>query len=254
MKETCLGLHNRAAAERMMHGTDSVGFQSPQGIYGCWRSKVVLSQSRFVFEISSPAAFHRPTMNTQTPAIDESHILALERPHPGLWKYYLICAILTGPAIIITLPFLYFRYHTLRYRFDAEGIHMRVGILFRREINLTYARIQDIHLKSSFIQRWLGLANLEIQTASGSAAAELVIEGFKEFEAIRDFLYIRMRGYQTHGKRGAGIPTATTPGTESNAEVVPLLQAIRDELRQTRLVLESASNATQPPTNPPGHV
>jgi len=233
---------------------NSVGFQSPQGIYA-WRRLIgVLPPPGFVFEKSSPPEFHRPSMNTQTPAIDESHILALERPHPGLWKYYLICAILTGPAIIITLPFLYFRYHTLRYRFDAEGIHMRVGILFRREINLTYARIQDIHLKSSFIQRWLGLANLEIQTASGSAAAELVIEGFKEFEAIRDFLYIRMRGYQTHGKRGAGIPTATTAGTESNAEVVPLLLAIRDELRQTRLVLESASNATQPPTNPPGHV
>src|SRR5688572_25443077 len=132
-------------------------------------------------------------------------IISLERPCPALWKYYVITAVLTGPAIIITLPFLYFRYCTLRYRFDEEGIHMRVGILFRREVNLTYARIQDIHLRSNFIQRWLGLANVQIQTASGSATAEVVIEGFKEYELIRDFLYTRMRGYQA--KHSADVET-----------------------------------------------
>src|SRR6266478_8072627 len=131
-------------------------------------------------------------MNTEP--VPES-ILRLERPHPALWTYYIITSIFTGPGIIAALPYLYFRYHTLRYTFDEEGIHMRVGILFRREVNLTYARIQDIHLQSGLLQRWLGLADIQIQTASGSADAELVIEGFKEYEAIRDFLYTRMRGY-----------------------------------------------------------
>ena len=70
-------------------------------------------------------------------------IFALERPDPKLWTLYLIRSVLTGPAILISLPLLYFRYYTLRYRFDDEGVHMRVGILFRREVNLTYARIQD---------------------------------------------------------------------------------------------------------------
>ena len=118
----------------------------------------------------------------------EEQIFALERPHPDLWKLYVIRAIFSGPFIVAVLPYLYFRYYTLRYRFDAEGIHMRVGILFRREVNVTYTRIQDIHLSSGIIQRWLGLADVQIQTASGSAGAELVIEGFKEFSAIRDFL------------------------------------------------------------------
>src|SRR5689334_13919847 len=125
-------------------------------------------------------------------------ILSIDRPQEVLWKYYIIRAVLTGPGLIVALPYLFFRYHTLRYRFDAEGIHMKVGILFRREINLTYSRIQDIHLRSGLIQRWLGLADVQIQTASGSAGPELVIEGFKEYEAIRDFLYTRMRGYQSH--------------------------------------------------------
>ncbi|MCI0745526.1 MAG: PH domain-containing protein [Verrucomicrobia subdivision 3 bacterium] len=166
-------------------------------------------------------------------ALDE-RIMRLERPHASLWKYYVIRAILTGPGIVATLPYLFFRYHTLRYRFDEEGIHMRFGILFRREINLTYARIQDIHLKSGFIQRWLGLADVEVQTASGSATAEIVIEGFKEFAEIRDFLYTRMRGYQA---QRVSPKAPSTPPT--NNELKTLLTGIRDELRRTREALEA---------------
>ncbi len=63
--------------------------------------------------------------------MDERKIFAIERPHRRLWKLYLIRSILTGPAIFISLPLYWFRYHTLRYSFDEEGIHMRWGILFR---------------------------------------------------------------------------------------------------------------------------
>jgi putative membrane protein len=175
--------------------------------------------------------------------LQSQKIFALERPDPALWNLYIIHAVLTGPGIVFMLPYLFFRYHTLRYRFDEEGIHMRVGILFRREVNLTYARIQDIHLRSGFIQRWLGLADIQIQTASGSAGAELVIEGFKEFEAIRDFLYTRMRGYQR--KAAESVATMQTaqrlpagPGAGEGDEMVALLLNIRDELRRTRELLE----------------
>jgi putative membrane protein len=167
-------------------------------------------------------------MSTAAPA----HIMSLERPHRSLWTYYIIRAILTGPGLIVMLPYLFFRFHTLRYRFDEEGIHMKVGLLFREEVNITYARIQDIHLKSGLLQRWVGLANVEVQTAAGSSNAEVVIEGFKEFEAIRDFLYTRMRGYQA--KKPAG---ATASSTDN--EVVSLLLAIRDELQHTREALQS---------------
>jgi putative membrane protein len=179
--------------------------------------------------------------------------------------------------MVFLLPYLYFRYHTLRYRFDEEGIHMKVGILFRRETNLTYARIQDIHLRSGILQRWLGLANVQIQTASGSAGPELVIEGFKEFEFIRDFLYTRMRGYQSslHSSRpAAGVVPASVPAGAardvrdasaalppgSEAEMLSLLSGIRDELRRTRELLECRSPLPRPPQSnpsrpgPPAHV
>ncbi len=171
-------------------------------------------------------------------------IFALSAPDPALWKLYIIRAFMTGPGVIFMLPYLYFRYHTLRYTFDDEGVHMRVGILFRREVNLTYARIQDIHLRTGLLQRWLGLADIQIQTASGSADAELVIEGFKNYEAIRDFLYTRMRGYHAAGK---SLPNesseAAAAGTDPTAEIIALLQTIRDELRQTRESLSKSRPA-----------
>ena len=175
-----------------------------------------------------PAVDHPPQTNA---------IFALERPDPRLWTLYLIRSVLTGPGIILSLPLLYFRYYTLRYRFDDEGVHMRVGILFRREVNLTYVRIQDIHLRSGFIQRWLGLADLQIQTASGNSGAELVIEGFKEYEAIRDFLYSRMRGARGDGHPAATQAGAATPSATDQQSAAILLE-IRDELRRTREALE----------------
>ena len=164
-------------------------------------------------------------------------IFALERPTPALWKLYIIRSILSGPLMVVLLPFFYFRYHTLRYRFDSEGIHMKVGILFRREVNVTYARIQDIHLSSGIIQRWLGLADVQIQTASGTAGAELTVEGFHEFEEIRDFLYARMRGARD---KPPSTPPAL-PGAGGD-EMVTLLLGIRDELRQTREALATRAD------------
>ena len=170
------------------------------------------------------------------PVPSSQEIFALRAPDPALWTLYIVRALLTGPGLIVLLPYLYFRYHTLRYTFDEEGIHMRVGILFRSEVNLTYARIQDIHLRSGLLQRWLGLADVQIQTASGSADAELVIEGFKNFEAIRDFLYTRMRGYHAGTKPAtvASPDSTSAPDIDANAEVLSLLRTIRDELRVTR--------------------
>ncbi len=177
---------------------------------------------------------------------DSAAVFALSRPNRALWTYYVIRALLTGPGVIFLLPLYFFRFRTLRYAFDEEGIHMTVGVLFRREVNLTYARIQDIHLHSGVIQRWLGLADIQIQTASGASGAELTIEGFKEFEAIRDFLYTRMRG----ARATSATPTAPAiAGAENDgADIVQLLHEIRDELRQTRESL-AARRVSPPPAD-----
>src|SRR4029077_19739063 len=115
-------------------------------------------------------------------------------PHKSLMSYYLLVALLTGPGFPFAIVPLFFRYETLRYRFDDAGVSMSWGILFRREIYLTYRRIQDIHLTRNILQRWLGLGTVSVQTASGSASPEMSIEGILQADALRDFLYTKMRG------------------------------------------------------------
>jgi membrane protein YdbS with pleckstrin-like domain len=169
-------------------------------------------------------------------SLKEADLTAIERPHPRLLWLYVIRAVLTGPGFVILMPLLFFRYETMRFRFDSEGIQMRWGILFRKQVTLTYARIQDIHLTSGLIQRWLRLADVKIQTASGSAGAEMTLEGLLEFEAIRDFLYTRMRGY-----RDGNIRTPVAPAHVVGAEdgqVDQLLREAVEQLRGARVALE----------------
>lgn len=173
-------------------------------------------------------------------------VFEIERPHGNLMTYYALAAILTGPAFPVVIIPLYFRYHTMRYRFTEEGVLMRWGVLFRREINLTYARIQDIHLTSNFVERWLGLARIQIQTASGSSKAEMTIEGVLQVEALRDFLYSRMRGARgesaSPGDRRIRSPVVTTPQPHEADSLRETAAAIREaaaEMRAIRALIEA---------------
>jgi uncharacterized membrane protein YdbT with pleckstrin-like domain len=168
------------------------------------------------------------------PAVPGQTLPATLRPERTLLVYYALVSLLFGPFFWIALLPMYFRYRTLRYELDDEGISMRWGILFRREVSLTYARIQDIHLNSNVVERWLDLARVQVQTASGSASAEMKIEGLRQVEALRDFLYRRMRG--AHGDspespRGdSGESPAEDPLTATLREVALELRALRESL------------------------
>jgi uncharacterized membrane protein YdbT with pleckstrin-like domain len=158
-------------------------------------------------------------------------------PERSLLTYYVLQSLLLGPFFLFALVPLYFRYHTMRYEVDDEGITMRWGVLFRREISLTYARIQDIHLSSNLVERWLGLAKIQIQTASGSASAEMTVEGLSQFEAVRDFFYSRMRGARD-------LTTSTGSREADHAlqagaldELTLTLREIADEVRALRSTL-----------------
>ena len=159
---------------------------------------------------------------------------SITRPDPVLLTYYMLASFRAGPAFPVLMVQSYVKYRTLRYRFDSEGVSMSWGFLFRHEINLTYRRIQDIHLTRNIVQRWMGLATVAIQTASGSSSPEMTIEGILLAEQLRDFLYLKMRGAK--GQQLAADSAAEPKGDEA----LSLLIEIRDLLRR-RL---SAGNQT----------
>src|SRR5262245_47701280 len=178
-------------------------------------------------------------MNDNADGAGLADVFKIERPAPALMKYYLLVCLLTGPLFVILIIPSYFRYHTLRYRFDREGISMSWGILFRRQINLTYTRIQDIHLTSNLVERWLGLARIQVQTASGSSSAEMTIEGIHEFEHVRDFLYARMRGH-AHEK---GSDPFSAPEKGSDPDLASVLRETASTLKEAAEILRSRRGA-----------
>ena len=157
-------------------------------------------------------------------------IARLERPREQLLTWYFLKALATLFAFPVTMLLFYFRYHTMRYKFDEDGIHMSWGILMRHEIMLNYSRIQDIQLHSNVIERWLGLTRIEVQTAAGTSDSEMTLEGLPNPEAMRDFLYSRMRG---------GHTAAPAPANAAPEPLQAVLLEIAFELRSIREVLEA---------------
>jgi putative membrane protein len=170
--------------------------------------------------------------------------MKITRPSPVLMNYYIVVTALATfciiPLTIIVLLPNWFKYRSLRYRFDDEGVSMAWGVLFRREINLTYRRIQDIHVTRGLVQRWMGLATVAIQTASGSATPEMSIEGILEADELRDFLYSKMRG--ARGEAEVEVMVESTEAAPAD-EALRLLHEIRDGLA----ALRSSTTADGPP-------
>jgi uncharacterized membrane protein YdbT with pleckstrin-like domain len=150
------------------------------------------------------------------------------RPDPLLLRYYLLLSALA----LIGFPFvfvpLYLRYRTLRYRFDEQGVAASWGVLNRKEVVLTFRRVQDIHVTRNLLHRWLGLAVVGLQTASGAAGPGITIEGVRDPEQLRDYLYRQMRGAHQDDAGGAGAAGA------ADDEALALLREIRDDLRALR--------------------
>jgi len=161
--------------------------------------------------------------------VEHTEILKIDRPLPSLLRYYQLSSLFWGPLFFIPLAQRSLRFRTIRYQFDAEGVTMRWGGLERHEVSLAYARIQDIHLSANVLERWLGLARLEIQTASGDAKAEMTLEGLPDPLAVRDFLYERSRG----ARQTTAMPAA--PDAETNA-LAQILLDVAAELRAIRAV------------------
>lgn len=174
----------------------------------------------------------------------ESAAIGLRRPHQNLLVYYFLHSLLLGPLFPILFVPRLFKYRSLCYHLDGAGLAAEWGILFRHEISLSYSRIQDIHLASNLLERWLGLARIQIQTASGTSGAEMTLEGLTDFEAVRDWIYSRTRGARQRPAPLPPLPALPEVGPTGPPEAEPVVAALREataELRRVRELLEGVA-------------
>ena len=181
-------------------------------------------------------------------------VQSISRPDKKLLTSYIVHSFQWGPAFIYPLVTNIIRYRTLEYKFDDDGITASWGRLSRREVRVNYQAIQDIHLRSDLVERWLGLARIEVQTASGEAAAELVLEGIPQFNELRDFLLQRMQR-TLHRSTLVNAPPEPSPKstvpaadketmvalTEALGQVAQELRLLRSELGQKPAVIQEVT-------------
>lgn len=131
-------------------------------------------------------------------------------------------------------------YLLLRLRFDTtwyvltdRALRVRRGILTIQEQTVTLDNVQNVKVKQGPIQRWLGIANVTVETAAsgvptgqsgGISAGAAVIEGVTDAHELRDRIRDRMRRSRSQGigdrggREGAGAPLDEGGGESRDRE------------------------------------
>lgn len=160
-------------------------------------------------------------------------------------------AIVSGALFVIVGLIFAWRYFLIRLDYEMRyyivsdrAMRIRAGVMHMTEVTLTYANIQAINIEQNFIQRWLGISDLVVQTAGGggvsraqqspySIAHRGVLRGIEGAEAVRDQIQALVKQFRD---AGLGDPEDAKKARALTGEAARLerLREIRDELRRMR--------------------
>ena len=102
--------------------------------------------------------------------------LALFIVRDFLGDYFLMAFLLLGfiGALLILLPFITARFHTLTVEESSVSYH--AGIISTRNIMLPYSRITEASYTQGLVQRMFGVGSLNLDTAGGADMAIKMID------------------------------------------------------------------------------
>jgi uncharacterized membrane protein YdbT with pleckstrin-like domain len=148
---------------------------------------------------------------------------------------------------VASIPITYFlqrlNYEMRWYIVTDRSLRIRCGVMWLREMTMTFANIQGIRVNANPIERLLGLANVEVQSAGGGSGGShshgtrssghvAEFEGVDNAPVIRDLIVERLRVY-----RDSGLGEKTVEATEPLA-----LSAAREVLQETRALRNSLAS------------
>jgi membrane protein YdbS with pleckstrin-like domain len=148
-------------------------------------------------------------------------------------------------VFVASIPITYFlqrlNYEMRWYIVTDRSLRIRSGVVWLREMTMTFANIQGIRVNANPIERLLGLANVEVQSAGGgglhgegtqSSGHVAKFEGVDNAALIRDLIVERLRVY-----RDSGLGEKTVEAREPLA-----LSAAREVLQETRALRNSLAS------------
>ena len=104
----------------------------------------------------------------------------------GSIRLLIISAILFIPAVLRSI----FRYFTLRYRIEDAHFYVDQGLIFRTTRTIPVDRIQNIDLTQNVLHRIFNVAEVKVETASGTEAeAVLRVLSMEEVDTLRKAIF-----------------------------------------------------------------
>ncbi len=137
-----------------------------------------------------------------------------------------LLAIIMGASIYSWIELIY---RNFTYELDENEIVIRQGVFDRRTTVIPYAAIQDITTVRSAIERLLGIATVEIETAgSMRLASEITLPGIAEKD-----LFVRELTHRVEKAKGHAVPLSQNKADENArllSEILSELKAIESHL------------------------
>jgi hypothetical protein len=160
-----------------------------------------------------------------------------------------------GSALILRLD-----YEQRWYLVSNRSLRVREGLVRLQERTMTFANVQHVAIKQNPIQRWLGIADVEVRSAGGGGGGKdehqhgekhdlhiAYFRGVSEPERIRDVIRERLK---TGGDAGLGDPDdarpASMPAQLPTALPAALLDAARLLRDEARALKEAVSASASP--------
>jgi uncharacterized membrane protein YdbT with pleckstrin-like domain len=162
---------------------------------------------------------------------------------PLVRTIWLIVVAGAAGVFVVSLPVTYFlqrlNYEMRWYIVTDRSLRIRSGVVWLREITMTFANIQGIRVNSNPIQLLLGLANVEMQSAGGgganahgqtSSGHTAEFEGVDNAAAVRDLIVERLRVYRDSGLGEKTLDAREPPAVAAAREVLQETAALRNAL------------------------
>lgn len=121
-----------------------------------------------------------------------------------LFVPFVITAFIFVPIVIIVVFVIYWiplYYKTMQYTLTEDEITWQRGVWFKKTGIVPHNRITNVDMSQGPVSRMLGIAFLKVQTAgysapsgSGGGAAELRIEGVRQYEELQNVIMEFVRG------------------------------------------------------------
>jgi len=140
--------------------------------------------------------------------------------------------IYVGLALLFFVPtfiFALIRYFTIRYRISDGELVVQEGLIFRRVRTVPVERIQNIDMVQGILHRMLNLAEVRVETASGTKPeAVLKVLSLDEMERLREGVKLQKRTSQAASLDAA--PGATLAHPDSSARALSPVGSAASEL------------------------